>query len=74
MTNNIIVTGGTGFIGNKLCEELLKNPNNQVICIDNNSTGCEHNIESLKSNPRFAFIYHNVKLSLIHISEPARPY
>ena len=48
MTTNIIVTGGAGFIGNKLCEELLKNPNNRVICLDNNSTGGEHNIEALK--------------------------
>jgi UDP-glucuronate decarboxylase len=82
MPNNIIVTGGTGFIGNKLCEELLKNPNNRVICIDNNSTGCEHNIEALKSNPRFAFIYHNVKdpyftdqpiHEIYHLACPASP-
>jgi len=82
MTTNIIVTGGAGFIGNKLCEELLKNPNNRVICLDNNSTGREDNIEALKSNPRFTFIYHNVKdifaidqkiHEIYHLACPASP-
>lgn len=82
MTKNIIVTGGTGFIGNKLCEELLKIIANYVICVDNNSTGNEANIEALKSNPRFKFIHHNVKdpftfnepiHEIYHLACPASP-
>ena len=40
----ILVTGGAGFIGSNLCEDLLKN-DNEVVCLDNFSTG---RIENLK--------------------------
>ena len=30
----VLVTGGAGFIGSNLCEELLKN-DNKVVCLDN---------------------------------------
>lgn len=39
----IIVTGGAGFIGSHLCERLAKDPNNQVISLDNYFTGSEDN-------------------------------
>ena len=42
----ILVTGGTGFIGNHLCRELLKN-GHYVICLDNNFTGSMNNIKDL---------------------------
>ncbi len=32
--SKVLVTGGAGFIGSNLCEDLLKT-NNQVICLDN---------------------------------------
>jgi UDP-glucuronate decarboxylase len=41
---NIIVSGGTGFIGSHLCKYLVKQ-GHYVICIDNNFTGSLHNIE-----------------------------
>lgn len=40
----ILVTGGAGFIGSNLCESLLKEGNN-VVCLDNFSTGFMKNIE-----------------------------
>jgi len=35
----ILVTGGAGFIGSHLIEELVKNPENKVISLDNYFTG-----------------------------------
>ena len=43
----IIVTGGAGFIGSNLCRKLLDN-GDQVICIDDLSSGKIENIEELK--------------------------
>ena len=48
----ILVTGGTGFIGNHLCRRLL-NEGHYIICLDNNFTGNMNNILDLKNNPNF---------------------
>lgn len=50
-----LVTGGAGFIGSFLCEELLKN-DYRVLCIDNFSTGHVRNIEGLLRNANFQFL------------------
>lgn len=55
---NILITGGAGFIGSHLCDELVKD--NKVICMDNFSTGDEINIDHLLSNPNFEFIRHDI--------------
>lgn len=55
---NILITGGAGFIGSHLCDELVKN--NKVICIDNFSTGDEKNIDHLLADPNFVFIRHDI--------------
>ncbi|MFH1597580.1 MAG: GDP-mannose 4,6-dehydratase [Patescibacteria group bacterium] len=55
---NILITGGAGFIGSHLCDELIKK--NRVICIDNFSTGNVQNIEHLLKNPDFKFIKHDI--------------
>jgi UDP-glucuronate decarboxylase len=55
----ILVTGGTGFIGNQLCRTLLNN-GNYVICLDNNFTGNMDNIKDLIGNPNFEFIEHDI--------------
>ena len=39
----ILVTGGAGFIGSHLCEELVKNSSNKVYSLDNYFTGREEN-------------------------------
>lgn len=49
-----LITGGAGFIGSHLAEELLKRKE-EVVIIDNLSTGNMENIEHLKSNPNFSF-------------------
>jgi len=55
---NILVTGGAGFIGSHLCDELVKK--NKVICIDNFISGDEANIDHLLQNPDFQFIKHDI--------------
>ena len=39
----ILVTGGAGFIGSHLIEELSKDKNNQITSLDNYSSGSEKN-------------------------------
>jgi len=58
--NKILVTGGAGFIGSNLCQYLLADKKNFVICLDNLSTGSKSNIEHLLSNKNFQFIERNV--------------
>jgi UDP-glucose 4-epimerase len=48
----ILITGGAGFIGSHLAEELL-NQGNEIFILDNLSTGLIHNIEHLEKNPKF---------------------
>ncbi len=55
---NILITGGAGFIGSYLCDELVKK--NKVICLDNFISGSERNIDHLLQNPDFAFVKHDI--------------
>lgn len=55
---NIIITGGAGFIGSYLAEQLIKN--NKVICVDNLISGDEQNIDYLLRFPDFKFINHDI--------------
>jgi len=57
---NVLVTGGAGFIGSHLCEELLKT--SRVICLDNFMTSQESNIDHLLKNPDFEFIRHDISV------------
>ena len=55
----ILVTGGAGFIGSHLCEQLLDD-GNEVICLDNFFTGRKVNIAHLLENKRFELVRHDV--------------
>lgn len=61
--NNILITGGAGFIGSHLCESLVKK--NKIICIDNLSTGDEKNIDFLLRHPNFEFINHDITKPIV---------
>ncbi len=51
----VLVTGGAGFIGSNLCDNLISN-DNWVTCLDNFATGKRKNIEHLLKNPKFRLI------------------
>ncbi len=77
----IVVTGGAGFIGSHLCEFFIEKEND-VICIDNLITGSLSNIKSIRDNPRFTFINHDVSRFIsikgdldwiLHFASPASP-
>lgn len=57
---NILVTGGAGFIGSNLCEELLSLGAN-VTCLDNFSTGLRENLDALKDKPNFSLIEGDIR-------------
>ena len=56
----ILVTGGAGFIGSNLIEDLLKY-DNIVTCLDNFSTSHHHNLENFIHNPNFKLIVGDIR-------------
>lgn len=56
----ILITGGAGFIGSNLCEEFLSK-GDEVICLDNFSTGFRHNIDAFLNNPNFKLIEGDIR-------------
>jgi UDP-glucose 4-epimerase len=52
---NVLITGGAGFIGSHLADELLAR-GNRVVALDNLSTGSHGNIEHLLGGSDFEFV------------------
>ncbi len=78
---NNIVFGGAGFLGSHLIEKLLKDGQN-VLCIDNLSSGKLGNIKHLNNYKKFLFINHDILEALNstiliekiwHLASPASP-
>jgi dTDP-glucose 4,6-dehydratase len=75
-----LITGGAGFLGSHLCDELLAR-DHRVICVDNFETGSLENIAHLR-DPRFRainiditapyFIDEQVDM-IFHLASPASP-
>ena len=55
----ILITGGAGFIGSHLSEELLRR-GEEVFVIDDLSTGSIKNIVHLKENPLFHYVIDSI--------------
>ena len=64
MKENILITGGAGFIGSHLCE-LLVHQGHQVIAIDDLSTGRLENIQHLRPLPSFQFVRETITNSQV---------
>src|SRR5918992_1241194 len=62
-----LVTGGAGFLGSHLCDELLRR-GNRVICVDNVETGSLANIEHIRA-PEFRFLQADI-ISPYFVDEP----
>src|SRR4051794_3763888 len=80
---NILVTGGSGFIGSHLCDALLDS-GHVVTCLDNFLTGNPANVAHLKEYPRFTLVEHDVTEPysgpgsaetevIFHLASPASP-
>ncbi|MGH7766850.1 MAG: NAD-dependent epimerase/dehydratase family protein, partial [Candidatus Binatia bacterium] len=79
--SRILITGGAGFLGSHLCESFLKR-GDEVICMDNFSTGNAENVAALSANSRFTMIDYNVTRFIsvagpldvvMHFASPASP-
>jgi dTDP-glucose 4,6-dehydratase len=77
----IVVTGGAGFLGSHLSEALVDR-GDEVVCLDNLSTGAVGNIEHLFGRAGFTFVDHNVSEyvwvpgpvdAVMHLASPASP-
>jgi dTDP-glucose 4,6-dehydratase len=77
----VVVTGGAGFLGSHLCDTLLAR-GDEVIAVDNLSTGAVSNIEHLFARPGFTYLNHDVSTYLwvpgpvdavLHFASPASP-
>src|ERR1700726_41067 len=55
----LLITGGAGFIGSHLCEQLLAR-GYDVLCVDNFYTGTRRNVQHLLTDTRFEFLRHDV--------------
>jgi dTDP-glucose 4,6-dehydratase len=75
-----LVTGGAGFLGSHLCDELLHR-GHRVVCVDNLETGTLANIEHIRSPD---FVHLNVDITqpyyvdepidfVYHLASPASP-
>jgi dTDP-glucose 4,6-dehydratase len=75
-----LVTGGAGFLGSHLCEELLRR-GHRVICVDNLETGSLANIEHIRAPE---FVHRNIDIIepyfvdepidfVYHLASPASP-
>jgi UDP-glucuronate decarboxylase len=59
----ILVTGGAGFIGSHLCEQLLAE-GHEILCADNFFTGWRQNIQHLIGNTNFELLRHDITFPL----------
>jgi UDP-glucuronate decarboxylase len=63
MAKRILVTGGAGFLGSRLCERLL-NDGHEVLCVDNFFSSTRSNILHLLDNKNMELMRHDVTFPL----------
>jgi len=55
VSHRLVVLGGGGFLGSHLCDQLLAR-GDEVVCVDDFSTGRRSNVAHLGAHPRFSLI------------------
>ena len=63
MAHKSLISGGAGFLGSHLCDELLKK-GHDVLCVDNFFTGNKDNVSHLISSSKFELMRHDVTFPL----------
>jgi UDP-glucuronate decarboxylase len=63
LPQQVLVSGGAGFLGSHLCERLLER-GFDVLCVDNYYTGSRRNIAHLLDRPNFEVLRHDVTFPL----------
>jgi dTDP-glucose 4,6-dehydratase len=73
--------GGSGFLGSHLCDRLVER-GDQVVCVDDFSTGRRSNVDQLLADSAFTLVEADVSTSLpvdgpvtgvLHLASPASP-
>ena len=59
LERRVLVSGGAGFVGSHLCEQLLKQ-GCQLLCVDNFFTGARYHIEHLLEHKHFELLRHDI--------------
>ncbi len=81
MSPRQVVLGGAGFVGSHLCDQLLAR-GDQVVCVDDFSTGRRSNVSHLAEHPGFTLIETDISRSLpvegrvdgvFNLASPASP-
>lgn len=61
MQNTILVTGGAGFIGSNFILQQMRDESASIVNLDKLTyAGNLHNLESVASNPRYAFVHGDI--------------
>ncbi len=81
MSGRMVVLGGAGFVGSHLCDHLLGR-GDEVVCVDDFSTGRRSNVAHLKGHPAFSLVEADISVSIpvdgpvggvFHLASPASP-
>jgi dTDP-glucose 4,6-dehydratase len=59
VSRRVVVAGGAGFLGSHLCDRLIERGDN-VVCMDDLSTGSKENVAHLLDHERFTLVVTNV--------------
>jgi dTDP-glucose 4,6-dehydratase len=81
MSGRVVVLGGSGFLGSHLCDHLVER-GDEVVCVDDLSTGRPSNVAQLDGHPRFTLVEADISVSIpvdgpvtgvFNLASPASP-
>ena len=81
MSGRVVVLGGSGFLGSHLCDQLLAR-DDEVVCVDNFSTGRRANVAHLADHAGFALVEADISAGIpvdgsvsgvFNLASPASP-